>query len=99
LTSKIGSVPNKHILRYIGMNRFLNAFLIAALAITIIGCKANDGPTNEYKNAKVHESDRVAKDRKKMNRLAEKQAKKNMKTARKAQRKKSRNWGKKGSYQ
>lgn len=81
------------------MNRILPMLFALIIAITIVQCKANDGPTNEYKNAKVHESDRVAKDRKKMNRMAEKQAKKNMKNARKAQRKKSRNWGKKGSYQ
>ncbi len=81
------------------MNRILQMLFALIIAITIVQCKANDGPTNEYKNAKVHESDRVAKDRKKMNRMAEKQAKKNMKNARKAQRKKSRNWGKKGSYQ
>lgn len=81
------------------MNRILQLFFAFIIAITFVNCKANDGPTNEYKNAKVHESDRVAKDRKKMNRQAEKQARKNMKNARKAQRKKSRNWGKKGSYQ
>jgi len=81
------------------MNRILHLFFALIIAITFVHCKANDGPTNEYKNAKVHESDRVAKDRKKMNRMAEKQAKRNMKNARKAQRKKSRNWGKKGSYQ
>lgn len=81
------------------MNRMLHLFFAFIIALTLVHCKANDGPTNEYKNAKVHESDRVAKDRKKMNRMAEKQAKRNMKNARKAQRKKSRNWGKKGSYQ
>ena len=80
------------------MNRILQMLFALIIAITIVQCKANDGPTNEYKNAKVHESDRVAKDRKKMNRMAEKQAKKNMKNARKAQRKKRRNWGKNGSY-
>ncbi|MCK6640078.1 MAG: hypothetical protein L6Q81_08325 [Bacteroidia bacterium] len=81
------------------MNRILQLFFVFTIAVAFVNCKANDGPTNEYKNAKVHESDRVAKDRKKMNRQAEKQARKNMKNARKAQRKKSRNWGKKGSYQ
>lgn len=81
------------------MNRILQFFFAFIISITFVHCKANDGPTNEYKNAKVHESDRVAKDRKKMNRMAEKQAKRNMRNARKAQRKKSRNWGKKGSYQ
>ncbi len=81
------------------MNRILQLFFAFSIALTLVHCKANDGPTNEYKNAKVHESDRVAKDRRKMNRMAEKQAKRNMKNARKAQRKKSRNWGKKGSYQ
>ena len=81
------------------MNRILQLLFVFTIVVTLVNCKANDGPTNEYKNAKVHESDRVAKDRKKMNRMAEKQAKKNMKNARKAQRKKSRNWGKKGSYQ
>lgn len=69
------------------------------LSLVFASCRHNDGPTNEYKNAKVHESDRVAKERKKLNRKAEKQAKKNMKNARKSQRKKQRSWFKKGSYQ
>jgi Tfp pilus assembly protein PilF len=74
--------------------------LISALAcsLTLVSCRHNDGPTNEYKNAKTHESDKIAKERKKLNRKAEKQAKKNMKTARKSQRKKQRSWFKKGTY-
>lgn len=72
--------------------------LLFSLALGFASCR-HQGPTNEYKNAKVHESDRVAKDRKKANRQAEKQAKKNMKNARKAQRKKQRGWSKKGSYE
>ena len=58
------------------MNRILQLLFVFTIVVTLVNCKANDGPTNEYKNAKVHESDRVAKDRKKMNRMAEKQAKK-----------------------
>lgn len=75
--------------------------LISALSCSLVfaSCKHNQGPTNEYKNAKTHESDKIAKERKTLNRKAEKQAKKNMKNARKAQGKKSKNWGKKGSYQ
>jgi len=77
--------------------RYLLTILIS-FSIAFVSCKHNEGPTNEYKNAKVHESDRVAKERKKANKQAIKQAKKNMRTARKIRRKKSRAWNKKGSY-
>ena len=77
--------------------RYLIALLIA-FSLSVVSCKHNQGPTNDYKNAKVHESDRVAKERKKANRQAIKQAHKNMRVARRARRKKQRRWFKKGSY-
>jgi hypothetical protein len=72
--------------------------LFIAFSLVFVSCKHNEGPTNEYKNAKVHESDRVAKERKNANKQAIKQAKKNMRAAKKIRRKKSRAWNKKGSY-
>lgn len=77
-------------------------YLLAVMFALILGmssCHRNDGPTNEYKNAKVHQSDREQKARKNADKRAIKQAHKNMRNARKIQRKKNRNWGKKGSYQ
>jgi hypothetical protein len=60
-------------------------FLISALAYSLVfvSCKHNEGPTNDYKNAKVHPSDREAKSRKKLTKKAEKQARKQLKKARK----------------
>ena len=78
--------------------RYLFILLITFL-LGASSCHRNDGPTNEYKNAKVHASDIEQKSRKNADKRAIKQAHKNMRAARKAQRKKSRNWGKKGSYQ
>lgn len=70
-----------------------------SLSLLFVACKHNEGPTNDYKNAKTHPSDREAKSRKKLTKAAEKQAHKNMRHARKAQRKKQRGWFKKGSYE
>lgn len=80
---------------------FMRYFIIVvfAAALSLVSCKHNQGPTNEYKNAKVHQSDREQKARKSADKQAVKQAHKNMRNARKIQRKKNRNWGKKGSYQ
>jgi hypothetical protein len=60
-------------------------FLISVLACSLAfaSCKHNQGATNEYKNAKVHPSDREAKSRKKLTKKAEKQARKSLKKARK----------------
>ncbi len=64
---------------------YMKYFLISALACSLafVSCKHNEGASNEYKDAKVHPSDREAKTRKKMTKKAEKQARKNLKKARK----------------
>lgn len=77
--------------------RYLLSLLIA-FSLSLTACHRHE-VTNEYKNQKVHPSDREAKNRKKLTKKAEKQARKNMRAAKKAKNKKSRNWGKKGSYQ
>lgn len=67
--------------RYTRMRYFL--ILITALSLAFVSCRHNQGPTNEYRNAKTHPSDTEAKERKKMTKKAEKQARKNLKKARK----------------
>lgn len=57
--------------------------LLFSFSLVFVSCKHNQGPTNEYKNAKTHPSDTEAKDRKKMNKKAEKEARKRLKKARK----------------
>lgn len=57
--------------------------LAFACSLVFVSCKHNKGAYNEYKDAKVHPSDRDAKERKKLTKKAEKQARKNLKKARK----------------
>ncbi len=61
-------------------------YIIIASSFIILGlvsCKHNQGPTNDYKNAKEHPSDREGKTRAKMTKKAEKDARKRLKKARK----------------
>lgn len=75
------NVFNLLLQRYYSMRYLI--ILLLSFSIVFISCKHNEGPTNEYKNARVHESDKIAKERKKLNRKAEKQARKSLKKARK----------------
>ena len=78
--------------------RYLLAIFIA-LVLTV-SCKHNEGPTNEYKNAKVHASDTYQKEHKRAAKKAKKDGQKTMRKARRERNKKNRNWGKKGgSYE
>lgn len=61
--------------------RYLIIFLIA-IFVSATSCHRHE-VTNEYKNARVHPSDREAKSRKKLTKKAEKQARKSLKKARK----------------
>ena len=56
---------------------------LLTLSLGLISCNHNEGPTNDYKNAKEHPSDREGKTRAKMTKKAEKDARKRLKKARK----------------
>jgi len=62
--------------------RYILTFVFAC-SILFASCKHNQGASNEFKDAKVHPSDREAKDRKKQTDKAEKEARKRLKKARK----------------
>jgi hypothetical protein len=70
-------------MRYPSM-RYFCVLLAFAFSMLLASCKHNQGASNEFKDAKVHPSDREAKDRKKQTDKAEKEARKRLKKARKA---------------
>jgi hypothetical protein len=64
-------------------------------ALLIASCKSNKGATNEYKNAKVHPSETIAKEHKRESKKAHKVFLKNQKKNKKAYNKKHSKFSKK----
>ncbi|GAB4145838.1 MAG: hypothetical protein Fur0041_20360 [Bacteroidia bacterium] len=69
--------------------RLIIPFIIFLFFVLAPSCKSNKGATNEYKNARVHPSETIAKEHKKASKKAERDFLKNQKKNKKKMQKKN----------